>query len=105
MSRSIRRLPQAKRDLIELADYLAQDSLAASDRFLQAAEQAFEALAGMPEMAGVWETDNPALAGIRVWPIRGFAKFLIFYRPTAGGIEVIRVLHASRDIASIIEVP
>jgi toxin ParE1/3/4 len=34
--------------------------------------------------------------------VRRFRNYLIFYRPTDGGIEVIRVLHAARDISSIL---
>jgi plasmid stabilization system protein ParE len=31
-----------------------------------------------------------------------FRKYLVFYRPIPGGIEVLRVLHGSRDIAAIL---
>jgi plasmid stabilization system protein ParE len=36
-------------------------------------------------------------------PIRGFEKHVIFYRPIANGIEVVRVLHASRDLEAMFE--
>jgi toxin ParE1/3/4 len=103
MSQLIKRRPQARRDLVELADHIAKNSLPASDRFLEAAEKAFALLASMPEMGGLWETNNPTFAGLRVWSIRGFEKYLIFYRPIEDGIEVLRVLHGSQDIASIFE--
>ena len=35
--------------------------------------------------------------------IKGFEKHLIFYRPAADGIEVIRVIHGARDIDSVLE--
>lgn len=41
---------------------------------------------------------DPVLAGVRVLPIAGFVNYLIFYRPAENGIEIIRVLHAKRDI-------
>jgi toxin ParE1/3/4 len=41
--------------------------------------------------------------GIRLWRIRGFERYLIFYRPIPDGIEVIRVLHGARDIDTIFE--
>jgi plasmid stabilization system protein ParE len=33
--------------------------------------------------------------------IHDFSKYLVFYRPTQSGIEVVRVLHASRDIETL----
>jgi toxin ParE1/3/4 len=103
MSRVIRKLPDARRDLVEIADYLAPDDLAPADRFLEAADQTFEFLASMSEIGSQWESENPALAGLRVWPVRGFKKYLVFYRSTADSIEIVRVLHASRDIESILD--
>jgi plasmid stabilization system protein ParE len=37
-----------------------------------------------------------------MWRVSGFPNHLIFYRPLeGGGIEVIRVLHAKRDIEAL----
>jgi toxin ParE1/3/4 len=102
MTRSVSRRPRATRDLDETASFIAQDSPDAAFRFLEAAERAFGQLAGTPGLGGVWETDDPRLAGLRVWPIPGFEKYLVFYRPADDGIEVIRVLHGSRDIDSLL---
>ena len=52
----------------------------------------------MPGVGGLWESDNPGLAGIRVSRIRRFKNYLIFYRVLDDGIEVVRVLHGARDI-------
>jgi toxin ParE1/3/4 len=101
MSRTIRKLPVARRDLVEIADYLAQDSLALSDRFLDASEKTFEFLASMPEIGSQWESANPTFAGLLVWPVRGFKKHLVFYRSAEDSIDIVRVLHAARDIESI----
>ena len=37
-----------------------------------------------------------------MWTIRGFPNHQIYYRPIDDGIEVIRVLHAARDITKIL---
>ena len=50
-----------------------------------------------------WESANPRLAGLRVWRIEGFPKYLIFYRLVTGGIEIVRVLHGARDIDRVLE--
>jgi toxin ParE1/3/4 len=97
------RTPQAKCDLYELAAYIGEHNMGAAMRFLEAAEEAFEQLARMPHMGSAQMFRNPELANLRMWPIPGFEKYLIFYRPTETGIEVIRVLHVARHIKAIFE--
>ena len=94
-------LPAARADLGEQFEYIAQDSLNAANRFLEAAEAAFEQLAQMPGMGVLKDFGNPRLAGLRQWSIHGFERYLIFYRETDTGIEVVRVLHGARDIQRI----
>jgi toxin ParE1/3/4 len=103
MSNTLRRRPEARRDLFRVADYLAQNSLAAAERFLAAAEGTMQALAGMPGMGSPWDTANPQLAGLRFFRVKGFDKYLLFYRPIDGGVEVVRILHAAQDLANIFE--
>ncbi|MFA6240197.1 MAG: type II toxin-antitoxin system RelE/ParE family toxin [Candidatus Hydrogenedentales bacterium] len=89
--------PRAKQDIIEQAEYIAASSLASAVRFLDELQLTFGALAKMPEMGAPRSFRNPALKKIRMWPVNGFEKHLIFYRPYKTGIDVIRVLYASRD--------
>jgi toxin ParE1/3/4 len=87
----------------EHAEFIARDNLEAARRFYDVAAQAFEHLAAMPEMGSPRLLRNPAVAGLRLWRIPGFERHLIFYRPIQDGIEIIRVLHAARDIDAILE--
>jgi toxin ParE1/3/4 len=97
------RSPQMVRDVIEIADYLAQrTSLAAADRFVNAAERTIERLARMPGIGNRWDDGDPELANVRVSPISRYRNHLVFYRPIEGGIEVLRVLHGARDITRIL---
>lgn len=95
--------PQAIVDLANIAIYLAEES--GSDgiafRFLDAAEASFESLAVMSEMGTARTYNDPALVGVRMWRVAGFPNHLIFYRPIKSGIEVIRVLHAKRDLEAL----
>jgi len=102
MRRRIVIRPLADYDLDEHAEYLARSNPAAARRFQTAADKAFKSLARIPGMGGLWECSDPKFADLRVWRIRGFKKYLIFYRPLADGIEVVRVLHGSQDIESIL---
>lgn len=96
--RKIFRRPQAARDLMEAADYIAErGSLDASDRFLAATESAFRKLAEMPGM-GASRDYGPQFPGLRMWPVPKFTKYLIFYTATDELLEIVRVLHGARNI-------
>lgn len=95
--------PAADRDMDARAEYLAEHaSLEIALRFYDAASEAFSFLAGNPNVGALDESANPALAGVRVWRVNGFAKHLIFHRPVDGGIEVLRILHGYRDVDAIL---
>jgi len=97
----VTKTPRAKCDLVEIADFIAQDNLDAAGRFLDAAEAAFHLLANMPEMGTLCHFQSSEATHVRVWSIRGFEDYLVFYRPIDAGINVIRVLHGSRDILAL----
>jgi toxin ParE1/3/4 len=93
--------PHAQLDLIETADYLAKTAgMATAERFLKAVEKTFAKLAASPGLGSPWESPHPRLQGIRTWPVKGFPKMIIFFRPTETGIEVLHVLHGMRDLES-----
>jgi toxin ParE1/3/4 len=94
--------PQVIRDLIELATYIAQDNLDASDRFLAAAEKTFQELAKMPGMGKLCQFSDPNLADVRQQAIKGFINYLIFYRIIdTRNVDILRVIHGARDIESL----
>jgi len=96
--------PRADRDIDEQFAYLAEEGrLDTAARFLEATESAFQTLLEMPELGAPRRFANPKLQGLRMWPIQGFEKHLIFYRPVTRGIEIVRVLHAARDIEPLLE--
>jgi toxin ParE1/3/4 len=103
MKKAITKSPQAYRDLVGIASHIAQDSLDASERFLQAAETTIDRLAEAPEIGSLCPFENPLAADIRVWPVRQFKSYLIFYRPESTGIYVVRVIHGARDWQSLFE--
>ena len=41
-------------------------------------------------------------AGVRLWRVRGFESYLIFYRPLPDGVQIERVIHASQDYQRIV---
>jgi toxin ParE1/3/4 len=74
--------------------YIAQDNLDAADRLLDRFDDLFRRLASQPFLGKSVEELAPNL---RFIPI---GNYLIFYRPTKDGIEIVRLLHAARDVSA-----
>jgi toxin ParE1/3/4 len=72
-------------------------------RFHAAILAAVDALRAMPEAGQPRPTANPALTGLRAWPVKGFDAFWIYYLAGAERLTVLRVLHTKRDIGSTLE--
>ena len=86
----------AERDLDEMADYIADRNPSAAIQELEKLLKRLALLATQPLMGQLRE-DLPGRP-------RAFCSgsYLILYRPTSDGIEVARVVHAARDVASLL---
>ncbi len=102
MRRRLVRKRAAERDLADQVEYIARERPAAARRYLLALKNSFKRLVENPEVGALHTFGNPKLRGLRMWPVPGFPKFLIFYRVTKGRVEVIRILHGARDIAQVL---
>ncbi len=101
--RILRKHEQARRDLIEHFVYLADHAdIATADRFLVNAEATFVKLVARPLSGRGVRTLHPELAGMRLWRVKGFDNWLIFYLPSEEGVSIVRVLHAAQDWWSIL---
>ena len=89
------RLPQALTDLVDTAEYIASEDANVADRFFDAFESAVELIRTTPKIGAVRLFEEQL--EIRLWPIKGFEKCLIFYRATDTEIVIVRIIHASRD--------
>ena len=85
----------AEQDLDALVEYVEQDSPQAAERLLDAAWETFTELAEMPYLSRERSDAAPRWPGLRSWAIRGFPRFLIFYRPSADRIEIVRIVHGA----------
>jgi plasmid stabilization system protein ParE len=45
--------------------------------------------------------NHPRLKSLRVFRVAGFERMLILYRPLPEGIEILRVVHGSRNIEAL----
>jgi toxin ParE1/3/4 len=101
--RKVRFRPLAWKDIQESAEYLANEgSGKIAERFLDAIDDLTHRLTGLPQMGAPCRFNNPLLRDVRRLPVTGFRKWMVFYQASNDGIEVIRVLHGARDIASIL---
>ena len=94
--------PQADRDITNQFDYIAKDNLEAAIRFYEAAFRTFDVLLTNPHIGPARDFKDPQLTDVRIWLVKGFDKYLIFYRATDERVEILRVLHAARDIDNIL---
>jgi toxin ParE1/3/4 len=87
--------PLARRDLIEIWDYIAEDSETRADAFIETVDRKFQTLAKHP---GMGRMRDELEAGVRSFPV---GKYIIFYCAIPDGVEIVRVLHSARDVEAI----
>jgi toxin ParE1/3/4 len=89
--------PLAEADLLDIWDFIAEDSEANADRFLDVLNHKLQRIAQMPSMGRRREELAP---GLRSFPVRNYS---LFYQITEDGIDVVRVIHGSRDIEALFD--
>ena len=90
--RSGQKTPAAATDTREIVDYLLDRSELAADRFSAALEPVLRLVRGQPRMGRARDDRSRGLRSVLVAP------YLVFYRFTDDEVQVIRILHGSRDI-------
>jgi toxin ParE1/3/4 len=89
--------PRALADLADIWAYIAEDSVKHADRVAALMNSQFRTLARQPHMG----RSRPELAtDLRSFPV---GHYVIFDVPLPKGVEIVRVLHGSRDIESILQ--
>jgi toxin ParE1/3/4 len=87
------RTDQANDDLADLLTYLGRQSQAAAARARAAIERAARLLARSP---GLGRPRPDLWPDLRSYPVLN--TYIIYYRETDQGIEIVRVLHGSRQV-------
>lgn len=96
-------LPQAEKDIDSHCDFFTKKSVEKALKFDEAVFETFERLSEMPYVGTERKFSNPKLTDIRLWFVKDFEKYLIFYRVFGNYIEIVRVLHSAQNIDSILE--
>lgn len=88
----VTRRPLAAVDILDVWDHIAEDSLEQADRWIDNLDEKLKLIATQPLMG---RARGELAAGMRSFP---FGRYIIFYAPVDGGIDVVRVLHSARDV-------
>lgn len=91
----IRVAAAAEEDLRKVWDYVAQNNPEAAGELAKEIAKKFAVLRDFPQMG---REQTRLLIGLRSFVVR---DYVIFYQPFEGGIEVLRVMHGSRDIEKV----
>jgi toxin ParE1/3/4 len=83
---------QARSDLHDIRDHIAADSIDDAERFVDLIKEKFQLIAETPHIGRARDDLAPLL---RSFPV---GNYVVLYRVLENGIEVVRVLHAARDI-------
>jgi len=103
MAKGISISPQACLDIEQSVDYLNRENEEVALKFFDAVRQTFAQVARMSGIGAAYPLQNPRLQGLRKWMVKGFKKYLIFYLDREDTIEIVRVVHATRDLESVLE--
>jgi len=87
--------PAAEADLEAIHDYIAAENPIAAAGLVTRLEDLAARLADAPGMGRARPELSPTL---RSFPL---GSYLLFYRPSDNGIEIVRVLHGGRDIPAL----
>lgn len=89
--------PRAQADLLEIGAYIARDNPAAADRLIDKLAAKGQLLAEHPGIG----SPHPQVprSELRYIPV---GIYLLFYRETAEGIEVVRYVHGRRNLPDVL---
>ena len=92
--------PEASSHVDAIADFIAEESVDAALRVLDALEDAFRQLGKMPEMGHTREdlTERP----VKFWRV---FSYLVVYDPASRPLTVLAVLHGARDVERLLKGP
>ncbi len=87
--------PRALADLAEIWAYIAEGSPDHADAFVDLVDSKFQALSRRPGLGRLRPELHSDIRSLAV------GRYVVFYLPLSRGIEIVRVLHGSRDIESV----
>jgi plasmid stabilization system protein ParE len=88
-------------ELLDIAEFLGVDDPDAGRRFIDACEETFADLAAMPHLGSKRSFDHPDLKEVRMWHVKNYREYLIFYKPTKSTLHLLHLVHGARDYKTL----
>jgi len=92
---TVRLAPSARADMSEIFDYIVRDKPSAAVRWIDAIEEKCDLTATRPNFGELHPEYGVAIRCSSV------GRYVIFFRPIDGGIEVVRAIASERDTRSL----
>src|SRR5579862_7080581 len=89
---------EAEKDLLSIWRFLAEQGPASATRFIRTLYEHFTVLAEHPRLG---QARPDIRADLRHFPVK---RYLILYRQISDGVEIVRVVHGSRDLGALFEI-
>jgi toxin ParE1/3/4 len=89
----------ATKDLDEIADYFAENSIEAGERFFKSFSHKCQQLVAFPNSGKNYGAIRPGLRGLSL------EGYIIFNRLLEDGVEILRVLSGRRDFSPLFKEP
>lgn len=93
--------PKAQADIEAIIDYLLVERPPSAKGFVNILQNTFDLLAENPKIGATRQYSQKALSGMRMFPIKQFSAYLIFYLHDDQTLDVVRVLHGSKEISAL----
>jgi toxin ParE1/3/4 len=87
--------PQAEVDVQDIWTFIAEDNMVAADEWVDQLDAKMRLWATQPMMGRARDELAPGIRSL------AFGRYVVFYLALPDGIDVVRVLHGSRDIDSL----
>lgn len=94
---------RAVEDIDEHAAYIAERNTRAAYRFLDKVEETFGVLRRHPRIGS--RRFDRIVTGLRGWPVSGFESYVVLYFVTRSAVQIVRIVHASRDLEALLKGP
>ncbi|MBF0135340.1 MAG: type II toxin-antitoxin system RelE/ParE family toxin [Magnetococcus sp. DMHC-1] len=91
------RTKASENDLLSIWQYVAEDNPEAADRLVMTFESKCILLADNPRLG---RSRSDIAPGLRYFPV---GDYVIFYRETHDGVQVVRILHGARNMDVLFE--
>lgn len=84
-------------ELLDCSAYLADRNEEVAQKFLDECDRTFRLLEANPRLGSPRKFEDPKLSEIRMWRVKNYEKYLIFYLPLADGIKILHIFHSALD--------